>query len=135
MLQAVADLLKNHGGYSWVGLYDVDHSAGVVANVAWSGPSAPEYPTFPIAGGLTGAAVSQRMTVNVGDVTTDALYLRAFGTTRSEIIIPVFDQQGKVVGTIDVESEKANAFSPEEQAFWEASSNAIRSLWEQSLLT
>jgi putative methionine-R-sulfoxide reductase with GAF domain len=42
--------------------------------------------------------------VVVGDVRTDARYLAAFGSTLSEIIVPVMDpERGEVIGTIDVE--------------------------------
>ena len=131
-LQKAADLLQSSGNYRWVGLYDVDHAAAMVSNVVWSGPGAPEYPTFPISKGLTGAAISARKTINVGDVAADPRYLTAFGTTRSEIIVPVFDLSGgAVAGTIDVESEQANAFSSDEQAFLETCSDAIRPLWRR----
>jgi len=71
--------------------------------------------------------------VNVGNVTADPRYLTAFGTTRSEIIVPVFDRAGEnVVGTIDVESEKPNAFPEEEvQTLLEACSKVIRPLWRR----
>jgi len=60
--------------------------------------------------GLTGAAISTRKTVHVGDLTADPRYLTAFAATRSEIIVPVLDGAGKnVAGTMDVESEKPNA--------------------------
>ena len=130
-LQQAADLLKSAGGYRWVGLYDVDRAAGIVTNIVWSGPGAPEHITFPITKGLTGAAISARRTLNVGDVAADPRYLTAFGTTRSEIIVPVLDRPGQnVVGTIDVESEKQNAFSREVQALLETCSDVIRPLWE-----
>ena len=130
-LQAVADLLRNHGGYRWVGLYDVDHAAGIVRNIVWSGAGAPEYPMFSITKGLAGAAVFGRKTVNVGDVSADPRYLTTLGTTKSEIIVPVFDRDGRVVGTIDVESENSNAFGAEEQALLEACSGVVRPLWER----
>jgi hypothetical protein len=57
-LRIVANLLKESGGYRWVGLYDVDREGGVVRSIVWSGQSAPEYPTFPITKGLTGAAAT-----------------------------------------------------------------------------
>jgi L-methionine (R)-S-oxide reductase len=131
-LQGVAELLRSSGSYRWVGLYDVDHSAGVVRNIVWSGPGAPEYPTFSITKGLTSAAISSRKTVNVADVAADPRYLTAFCTTRSEIIVPVFDGTGEsVVGTIDVESEKLNAFPEDVQALLEACSIVIRPLWRR----
>jgi GAF domain-containing protein len=131
-LQSVAELLRSSGKYRWVGLYDVDRAAGTVTNLVWSGPGAPEYPTFPITKGLTGAAISTRKTVNVGGVTADPGYLTALGTTRSEIIVPVLDGAGEnVVGTIDVESEKPNPFPEEVQTLLEACSKVIRPLWRR----
>ncbi len=131
-LQSVAELLRSSGRYRWVGLYEVDSAVGTVTNVVWSGPGAPQYPTFPITKGLTGSAISTRKTVNVADVTADPRYLTAFGTTRSEIIVPVFDWAGEnVVGTIDVESEKPNAFPEEVQTLLEACSKVIRPLWRR----
>ena len=131
-LQEVADLIRNHAGYRWVGLYDVDHKAGIVRNVVWSGSGAPEYPSFPLTRGLTGAAVAQRQIVNVGDVSADPRYLTAFGSTRSEIIVPVFDREGTiVVGTIDVESEELNAFNQGGHDLLRACSAVIQPLWER----
>jgi putative methionine-R-sulfoxide reductase with GAF domain len=129
-LQAIADRLQAFGGYRWVGLYDVDYPAGLVKNLVWSGPGAPEHPTFPILRGLTGAAIASGQTVNVGDVGADPRYLTAFSSTQSEIIVPVFDRTGvRVEGTIDVESEKREAFSSEVQVLLESCSQRIRPLW------
>lgn len=131
-LQEVANLLQSTGGYRWVGLYEVDHDAGLVKNIVWSGPGAPEYPVFPITKGLTNAAISVRKSINVGDVTADPRYLTAFGSTRSEIIVPIFDSSGqKVVGTVDVESEYPNAFDPATQSFLEACSVILQPLWHR----
>jgi GAF domain-containing protein len=129
-LEQIAALLRRSSNYRWVGLYDIDRAAGLVRNVTWSGPGAPEHPTFPLTKGLTSAAVGQKRTINVGDVSTDPRYLTAFGSTRSEIIVPVFDVEGKsVLGTIDIESEAPHAFDKETQEFLEACSGVIRSLW------
>jgi putative methionine-R-sulfoxide reductase with GAF domain len=44
----------------------------------------------------------------VGDVGRDPDYLTALGSTRSEIIVSVMDKTNyPVIGTIDVESERA----------------------------
>jgi GAF domain-containing protein len=129
-LEQIAALLRSSGNYRWVGLYDIDHAAGMVRNITWSGPGAPEHPTFPLTKGLTSAAVRQKQTINVGDVAADARYLTAFGTTRSEIIVPVFDADGEnVVGTIDVESEGPDAFDRETQALLEACAMLLRPFW------
>ena len=128
-LQEAAALIRSSGNYRWVGLYDVDHAAGLVRNVSWSGPGAPEHPTFTVTQGLTSAAIAQQQIVNVGDVSADPRYLTAFGTTRSEIIVPVFDRAGeRVLGTIDVESEKPNAFATDIEELLQACSKVIQPL-------
>jgi putative methionine-R-sulfoxide reductase with GAF domain len=129
-LEEIAARIRSSADYRWVGLYDVDHAAGLVRNLTWSGPGAPEHPTFPLTKELTSAAVAQKQIVNVGDVSADPRYLTTFGTTRSEIIFPVLDAEGKnVVGTIDVESEEPNAFSKHVQDLLESCAAVIRPLW------
>jgi GAF domain-containing protein len=106
----VAQAIRRAGGYRWMGVYEVMEDE--IANVAFNGPGAPVYPRFPITSGLSGAAVASGETVVVGDVTEDPRYLTAFGSTRSEIIVPVVKgAKRKVVGTIDGESEEKDAFS------------------------
>ena len=130
VLQRIAEAIRVSGNYRWVGLYNVNHAAGTVTNIAYSGPGAPEYPSFPFGKGLTGGAIKEKRTINVGDVSLDPRYLTAFGSTRSEIIVPIFAATGdKVIGTIDVESEQPNAFDAQTQGLLEACAKAIASLW------
>jgi len=132
-LEKVAALIKESGNHRWVGLYDVDPTAGLVSNIVWSGPGAPEFRTFPITKGLTGSAISTRKTVNVGNVRSDPRYLTAFGTTKSEIIVPIFDStRENVVGTIDVESEQPNAFDPQTEGLLEECAELLTPLWRAS---
>ena len=105
-LQRVAATLRQSAGYRWVGLYAVDVIAGEVRNLVWNGPAAPECPNFPITKGLTGCAVAEQRTVNVGEVGADPRYLTTLDSTRSEIIVPILNDRGQVIGTIDVESER-----------------------------
>lgn len=129
----IADFIRDLRGYRWVGVYDV--GPDLVSIIAYSGPAAPAYPQFPTTQGLTGAAIREKKTIVVGDVRNDPRYLTAFGSTRSEIIIPVLDEKtGAVVGTIDVESEQANAFSEEDQRTLEDCATSARSLWKRTLV-
>lgn len=124
----LAELIRKIGGYRWVGIYDV--GAENVSIVSWSGPSAPDYPTFPISKGLTGAAVREKKAVVVGDVRNDPRYLTAFSSTLSEIIVPVLAPgEDRVIGTVDVESEQANAFAPRDQQMIEQCAQAALPLW------
>lgn len=106
--RAIAAEIHAAGEYRWVGLYDV--TPETVSIIAYSGPGAPAYPSFPRDKGLTGQMLRDGKTAAVGDVTKDPNYLTAFSTTRSEMIVPVL-AGGEIVGTIDVESERVDAFA------------------------
>jgi L-methionine (R)-S-oxide reductase len=124
----LAEMIRTLGEYRWVGVYDV--TAEQVCIIAWSGPGAPEYPQFPVGEGLTGAAIEQKRAVIVGDVRNDPRYLTAFGSTLSEIIVPVLAPgEERVIGTVDIESENANAFSARDQQMIEQCAQAALPLW------
>jgi len=124
----LAELVRRLGNYRWVGVYDVGLEN--VSIVAWSGPSAPEHPTFPVSEGLTAAAIREKRTIVVGDVRNDPRYLTAFASTLSEIIVPVFAPgETRVIGTLDVESEQVHAFSARDQQMIEQCTEAALPLW------
>jgi GAF domain-containing protein len=122
-----AELIRGAGGYRWVGVYDVTESE--IAAIAWTGDVAPAYPRFPRSQGLNGVAVATGDVVISQDVSQDPRYLTAFTTTGSEAIVPISSDGGQVVGTIDVESDRRNAFSEEDEAFLRRCAVAISPLW------
>jgi L-methionine (R)-S-oxide reductase len=126
----IAKLIRDAGGYRWVGIYDVDAGRREVRNVAWCGPNAPVYLTFPATQGLTSRAIAQKKSINVGDVGADKDYLTALGDTRSEIIVPILSAEGaQVIGTIDAESEDEDAFDAEAQRWLEECARVMRAFW------
>lgn len=126
----IADAIREAGAYRWVGIYDVNVRSGLVSNIAWSGPSAPAYPVFPITKGITSRAITARKIVNVGDVASDSNYLTALDSTRAEMIVPILDDTGdRVIGTIDVESQHLNAFDSAAQELLEECANVLTDFW------
>lgn len=124
----LAELIQKLGEYRWVGIYDVGPET--VSIVGWTGPNAPAYRSFPVTKGLTGSAVESKQPVIVGDVRNDPRYLTAFGSTLSEMIVPVLHPgDGRVVGTVDVESERANAFTSRDREMIEQCAQAALPLW------
>ena len=127
-MQRIADLVRAATGYRWVGVYEVGEKE--IAAVAWSGQGAPAFPRFPVTKGLSGEAVASRRTVVSNDVENDPRYLTAFGSTRSEIIVPVISPgTGAVVGTVDVESERKNAFTDADRELLEECDRELTRLW------
>jgi putative methionine-R-sulfoxide reductase with GAF domain len=125
--ERIAECIRQAGRYRWVGLYEADHKEITV--IAWSGPNAPTYPCFPVTQGLSGDAVRLGTTIVVGNVKEDPRYLTTFENTCSEIVVPIKDARtGQVVGTVDVESERQNAFEAEDRLLLEACAHRLCSL-------
>jgi GAF domain-containing protein len=107
----IASAIREGGHCRWVGVYEVTETE--VAILGYAGPGAPAHPRFPRTQGITATAVATGHTVTVDDVTADPRYLTAFGSTRSEMIVPVLGRGGAaVIGTIDVESGSSRHLSP-----------------------
>jgi L-methionine (R)-S-oxide reductase len=126
--RALAELVREERNFHWVGLYDV--SATHISAIAWTGDRPPAFPIFPVSQGINGAAVSGRRSVVVQDVSRDPHYLTTFGATRSEAIFPVLSESGAVVGTLDVESNRVNAFTSEDESFLARCATALAPLWQ-----
>lgn len=130
--ERIVHVIRASGPYRWVGIYDVDLERGKVCNIAWDGPNAPAFREFPASKGLTSRAISEKKTVNVGNVADDVNYLTALDNTCSEIIVPVLDgMDATVVGTVDVESERVNAFDSSAQSLLEECANVLNRFWTQ----
>ena len=117
VLRTVVDLL--HDGfenYSWVGIYLVEGDDLVLG--PWKGPEATEHVRIPIGQGICGAAAATGRTEVVDDVNADERYLACFPSTRSEIVVPIA-YEGRVVGEIDVDSDRPAAFGEDDREFLE----------------
>jgi phosphoserine phosphatase RsbU/P len=65
--------------------------------------------------GITGTAAAARQPVLVGDVRNDPRYLAALDAVRAELAVPML-VRGKLVGVIDLESTRPNAFTEQDKA-------------------
>jgi GAF domain-containing protein len=117
-VKRVAEMVRAERQYRWVGIYKIVRQDFVI--VAGTGDRPPTYPRFPTTQGLCGAAAEARETLIVGDVRKDARWLPAFWTTQSEIVVPIMSEKnGRVLGVIDAESDKLDAFSDDDRDFLE----------------
>ena len=116
-VQRVVDLLHDRcPSYDWVGIYWVDGPDLVLG--PWTGPEATEHTRIPIGTGICGAAAESGRTEIVGDVDADPRYLSCFASTRSEIVVPIFDGR-TVVGEIDIDGSDVDAFDGTDARFLE----------------
>ena len=65
---------------------------------------------IPLGKGITGAAVESRATIKVDDTGADPRYIQSHAEIRSEIAVPLIVQD-RVVGVLDVESERMGFFT------------------------
>jgi GAF domain-containing protein len=116
-LQEVVDLLHDRvEHYSWVGIYLVEGDDLVLG--PWKGPEATEHVRIPVGQGVCGAAAASGETEVVDDVNADPRYLACFPSTRSEIVVPIHGD-GRVVGEIDIDSDRPAAFNEDDRALLE----------------
>ena len=115
--QRVVDLLHDRfPPYDWVGIYWVEGSDLVLG--PWTGPEPTEHTRIPIGTGVCGAAAESGRTEIVGDVSADPRYLACFASTKSEIVVPIFDG-GEVIGEIDIDGSDLDAFDTTDARFLE----------------
>jgi len=65
--------------------------------------------------GIVGNAAETRQPILVDDVRTDSRYLNALDAVRSELAVPM-TARGKLVGVLDVQSTRLNAYSEQDRA-------------------
>ena len=124
LVQQGGDVLRNVVGalhdrfehYSWVGIYLVEGKDLVLG--PWKGPEATEHVRISVGQGVCGAAAASGETEIVDDVNADPRYLACFPSTRSEIVVPI-SYEGRVVGEIDIDSDRPAAFTDDDRAFLE----------------
>jgi GAF domain-containing protein len=114
--RAVELLHERFAHYDWVGIYWVDGDDLVLG--PWVGAEATEHTRIPIGTGVCGAAAASGRTEIVPDVDADPRYLACFASTRSEIVVPIFDG-GDVIGEIDVDGSDLDAFDDTDARFLE----------------
>lgn len=117
VLQNVVNFLfDNFNKYTWVGIYIVDGDNLVLG--PWKGEQATEHVKIPIGKGICGSAAASGRTEIVPDVDADDRYLACFVSTKSEIVVPIKDNY-KIIGEIDIDSDKKDAFTRSDKEFLE----------------
>lgn len=72
--------------------------------------------TIPFARGVCGAAARTRQTQLVADVDLFPGHIACSSSTRSEIVVPVFGAGGRLIGVLDIDSDRPEAFTADDRA-------------------
>ncbi len=106
-LANVAAVLKEAFGFFWVGFYLKKHNQLVLG--PFQGPVACTRIDFDK--GVCGHAYSKATTVIVPNVDEFPGHIACASESKSEIVVPIFDGEGRVFGVLDVDSDRLNDFS------------------------
>ncbi len=101
--------------YAWVGIYLLEGEDLVLG--PFVGKPSP-HTRIPLGRGICGAAAAGKATIIVDDVNADPRYLACSLETRSEIVVPIM-QGPRVLGEIDVDSDRPAAFGDRDRALLE----------------
>lgn len=69
---------------------------------------------IPFSRGVCGACARNREVQIVEDVDTFPGHIACASTTRSELVVPVWNAQGELIAVLDIDSDQPAAFTPED---------------------
>jgi GAF domain-containing protein len=117
-LQEIIDVLYvNFDKYSWIGIYFLKDNNLILG--PWKGSQPTEHKVIPIGKGICGSAAKSGKTEIISNVNKDNRYLACFIETKSEIVVPI-KRNREIIGEIDIDSNKKNAFIKEDLEFLES---------------
>lgn len=121
-LANVAAALKETFGFFWVGFYRVSGDELVLG--PFQGPVA--CTRIHKGRGVCGTAWQEARTLVVPDVDAFPGHIACSSLSRSEIVVPLTDDAGKVWGVLDVDSNELNAFDEVDARFLEDMGRLLR---------
>ncbi len=104
--------------YDWVGFYLCSKEEKDMLILAPYIGEATDHLKIPFGKGICGQAAVNQETFLIDDVTKEDNYIACSIHVKSEIVVPMF-KNGTMIGQIDIDSSKINAFSKDDQHFLE----------------
>jgi GAF domain-containing protein len=115
IMAAVTCILKTNLPHGfWIGFYRVDPGK---PNELVIGPYQGTFGCLriEIGKGVCGHCAEKRETVIVPDVHRFAGHIACDGRSKSEIVVPVFDREGRLSAVLDLDATEAHAFTAEDR--------------------
>ncbi len=125
-LANIVAAIKEVFGFFWVGFYIVKDGQLVLG--PFQGPVA--CTRIPFHKGVCGHAYTMAETVIVPDVDAFPGHIACASASKSEIVLPVKNQAGKVTMVLDVDSDVLNDFSVVDQQGLEKILGLINEAWQ-----
>lgn len=107
-LANTAAILKETFGWFWVGFYLVEQERQELVLAPFQGPLA--CTRIPYGRGVCGQAWARGETIVVEDVNQHPDHIACSSLSQSEIVVPLFDSDGRCYGVLDVDDDKLAQF-------------------------
>ncbi len=111
-------LMDNVPHYDWVGFYLVDQSRKRELVLGPFAGEPTEHVRIPFGKGICGQAAERKVTFIIQDISKETNYLSCSPKVRSEIVVPIFKNEG-IVGELDIDSHTLSPFMEEDGKFLE----------------
>jgi len=112
-LANIVAALMEQFGWLWIGFYLVKENQLVLA--PFQGPVA--CTRIKKGRGVCGTSWEKAQTIVVPDVEKFPGHIACSSLSRSEIVLPLFDQHNEVIGVLDIDSIELNEFDSTDQHF------------------
>ncbi len=113
----VAELYHAFEHFHWVGFYRVVQPGLLKVGPYQGGHGCL---SIPFERGVCGRCARERSTQVVADVTRLEYHIACSASTRSEIVVPLFDASGNLRAVLDIDSDQPGAFDALDQQALEA---------------
>ena len=123
-LANIAAALRQTFGFFWVGFYLVKEKELVLG--PFQGPVA--CTRIAHGRGVCGTSWAKAETIIVDDVEKFPGHIACSSDSKSEIVVPVFSKEGKVVAVLDVDEDKYAMFDATDKAYLEKLAALVTSL-------
>lgn len=111
----ICSMINRTFGFWWTGFYRVCDGQLVLG--PFQGPMACTRISY--GKGVCSTAWKQEQTVIVPDVDAFPGHIACSSASRSEIVVPVFDREGKVSAVLDIDSSELDTFDEEDRHWLE----------------
>ena len=109
-------------GFFWTGFYQVQGDELVLG--PFQGPVACMH--IPFGKGVCGTAWQRRETIVVPDVEQFPGHIACSSLSRSEIVVPLFSEEGEVTAVLDIDSKELATFDETDRQYLEAICRLIK---------
>lgn len=112
-MATVSCLLHHAFGHLWTGFYRVVEPGRLLRVGPYQGTLG--CLDIPFGRGVCGTAAAEARTVVVADVQAFPGHITCDARSRSEIVVPVHDRDGRLLAVLDVDSEQVGTFDDEDR--------------------